>query len=460
MERLTAEEQIVLWPDKAWPQEIGALAVLDGSGLLDPDGRFRIEAVRQAIAARLHLVPRFRQLLYVPRRGLGGPLWIDAPAFDLTGHVQAAPLPAPGDEASLLLATEQLRRRRLDRSRPLWQMWFLPGLSGNRVGMFVKMHHVIADGIAGVATVGVFLDATPDAATAPARPWIPAPVPTARELLADNLRRRAGELGGAVSALTRPAATARQVHAAWRAMRELPAAEPAPATSLNRVVGPGRNLVLIRGSLDQVKQIAHRHGAKVNDVLLAITASGVRELLRSRGEPVDGLTMRIDVPVTLRPAQQRDQARGNLIGQFVVSLPIGVPDPGQRLAQIAAQTAIRKAESHPSVGTMLRSRIARRALLKLLDRQPINVTSADVPGPPEPVYLAGARLLEAFPVLPLVANVSLAVGAISYAGQFNIAATADKDTYPDLGVLAASATDELWALAASTTAKPEHQQQR
>lgn len=458
-ERLTAEEQVVLWPDKVWPQEIGALGTFDGDGLLDRDGRFRIEAVRQAIAARLHLVPRFRQLLYVPRRGLGGPLWIDAPAFDLTSHVQVSPLPAAGDEAALLFATEQLRCR-LDRSRPLWQMWFLPGLPGNRVAMFVKMHHVIADGIAGVATIGTFLDPTPDAVTAPARPWTPEPAPTERALLADNLQQHAGELGRAVSVLTRPTATGQHLHAAWRAMRELHAAEPAPATSLNRVAGLDRSLALIRSSLDQVKHIAHAQNATVNDVLLTVTAGGLRELLRSRGELDDDLTVRIDVPVTLRPAQGRDQARGNLIGQFVVPLPIGVADPGRRLAQIATETAARKAESHPSVGTMLRSRIARRALLKTLDRQPINVTSADVPGPQFPLYLAGAQLLEVFPVLPLVANVSLAVGAMSYAGQFNIMAVADKDTYPDLGVFAAGAKDGLRALAASTPVKPEHQAQR
>jgi hypothetical protein len=127
VERLTAEDQLMLWPDEIWPQEIGALAILDGSSLLHPGGRFRIEAVRDVIAARLHLVPRFRQLLCIPRPGHGGPLWVDAPAFDLSDHVRVVPLPAPGDEAALLLATEQLRRRRLDRSRPLWQMCFLPG---------------------------------------------------------------------------------------------------------------------------------------------------------------------------------------------------------------------------------------------------------------------------------------------------------------------------------------------
>jgi hypothetical protein len=141
MERLTAQDQLMLWPDEIWPQDIGALAVLDGSSLLDTDGRFRIEAVREAVAARLHLVPRFRQLLYVPPRRLGGPLWVDAANFELSDHIAEFRLPRPGDEAQLLLTIEQLRQRRLDRSRPLWQMWFLTGLPDRRVGLFVRIHH-------------------------------------------------------------------------------------------------------------------------------------------------------------------------------------------------------------------------------------------------------------------------------------------------------------------------------
>ena len=112
IDRLSAEDRTMLWGDELWPQEIGALAVLDGGGLLDPDGRFRIEAVRDVIESRLHLVPRFRQRLHTPRRGLGGPLWVDAPSFDLANHVRVVPLPAPADEAELLIATEQLRRWR------------------------------------------------------------------------------------------------------------------------------------------------------------------------------------------------------------------------------------------------------------------------------------------------------------------------------------------------------------
>jgi WS/DGAT/MGAT family acyltransferase len=444
----------MLWPDEIWPQDIGALAVLDGSGLLEPDGRFRIELVRQAIESRLHLVPRFRQLLSVPRRGLGRPLWVDAPAFDLSDHVRVAPLPAPGDEAALLRTTEQLRRRRLDRSRPLWEMWFLPGLPERRIGIFVRMHHVIADGIAGVATIGTFLDATPDAATAPAPAWTPAPAPAARELLTDDLRRHAGGLVGALSTLTRPVTTARRIRAAWPAMRAAFTSVPTPVTSLNRRVGPDRDIALIRGDLTQVKQIARAHDAKVNDVLLAVTAGGLRGLLSSRGERVDDLLLPVYVPVTLRRPQHRAQARGNLIGQMLVPLPIGTTDSGRRLRQIAAETATQKARSHPNLGVVLRSRIARRALLKILDRHPVSVTTADVPGPQVPVYLAGARLLEVFPVLPLIGNVTLGVGALSYAQQFNITAVADRDACPDLDVFAASARDELRALAAAALVSP------
>ena len=446
VDRLTAEDLLMLWPDEIWPQEIGALAILDGS-LLGPDGRFRIEAVRDVVAARLHLVPRFRQLLCVPRRGLGGPLWVDAPAFDLGDHVRVVPLPEPGDEAALLLATEQLRRRRLDRSRPLWEMSFLPGLPGNRVGMFVKLHHAIADGIAGVATLGALLDAAPGGPAGPAPPWAPAPPPAARDLFADSLRRHVDGLGRAFSALARPITSARHVMAGWTTIREILAAEPGPRTSLDRVVGPGRNLALIRSDIGLVKKIAHGHGAKANDVLLAVTAGGLRGLLRSRGEPVEHLVLPVYVPVTLRQAQARAQARGNLVGQMVIPLPVGEPDPGRRLARIAAETAAQKAESHPSLGAAFRSRTARRVLLKVLDRYPVNVTTADVPGPRAPLYLAGARLLEVFPVLPLISTVSLGIGALSYAEQFNIMAVADQDACPDLDVFAASARDELRALA-------------
>jgi WS/DGAT/MGAT family acyltransferase len=453
IERLSAEDRIMLWGDEVWPQEVGALAVLDGSGLLDPDGRFKLEVVREAVEDRLHLVPRFRQLLYTPRRGLGGPLWVDAPAFDLREHVQLVPLPAPADEAQLLIATERLRRRRLDRSRPLWGMWLLPGLAGGRIGLFVKMHHVIGDGIAGVATLGRLLDSAPEATAVPGRPWAPAPLPPARALLTANLGRHVEELGRAFSKLARPGTALQHVRAAWPAMRELFSEEPPTQTSLDQMVGPDRSLALIRSHLDLVKEVAHAHDAKVNDVLLAATAGGLRRLLRDRGEQVDDVTVRIAVPVSLRQGQV-GASQGNLVGEMLVPLPIGLSDPSRRLRQIAASTAERKTRTPASVGTVLRSRIARRVMVKALDHQRLNVTSADVPGPPLPLYLAGARVLEAFPLLPLIWKVSLGVGAMSYAGQFNVMAVADRATCPDLDVLAAGMGEELHALGMRSSREP------
>jgi WS/DGAT/MGAT family acyltransferase len=446
IERLTAEDEMMLWPDRIWPQDIGALAILDGTSLLDPEGRFRVEAVRQAVESRLHLVPRFRQLLYVPRRRLGGPLWIDAPAFDISDHVQTAPLPAPGGEAQLLSAVERLRRRRLDWSRPLWEMWFLPGLPGQRVGMFVRMHHAMADGMAAMAAMAAFLDPNPSQSAEPARPWTAAPAPTADELLADHRGKHLHRVGCGLRALAHPVTSTRQVRAGWPAMHELLAQRPLPATSLDRLVGPGRALALIRGRLDQVQQAARAHGATINDVLLAITAGGLRELLGSRSELGTGTVVRIYVPVSLHREPQA-QASGNLIGQMVVPLPVGATDPERMLRQIAADTTRRKAESRPSLGHLPRRGLTGRAFLKLVSRQKVNVTSADIPGPREPLYFAGAPLLEVFPLVQLLGTVSLAVGAMSYAGQFNIMVVADRDSYPDLDVFVAGVQDELRAFA-------------
>ena len=315
---------MVLPEDFGWPQDIGAVGILDGSRLLEPDGRFPIEAVREQIGRRLHLLPRFRQLLYTPRRGLGWPLWVDAPAFDIADHVKVFPRSVPAGEAELLVACEELRRRRLDRSRPLWQMWFLPGLADARVALFMKVHHAVADGVAGVAAFGTFLDVSADAPAPSPPPWTPAPFPTGRELFDDNLRRRIHGCQGLVSGLTHPARTVRGVRRASPAARETFAEGRAPKTSLNHPIGAGRTLAIVRSRLDLVKAIAHAHHATVNDVLLTAVAGGLRNLLGSRGEPVEELVLRAFVPVSLH-REQPGQARGNLDGAMIVPLPVGEP---------------------------------------------------------------------------------------------------------------------------------------
>src|SRR5215471_2005781 len=188
LERLTASDLFLLmWDDYGWPSDIGGLAVLDGTSLLDRDGRVRIDAVRAHLEPRLHLAPRFRQLLCRPRLGLGWPLWVDAPAFDLADHIRVRPVAAPGGQAQLLAACQDLAARRLDPARPPWELWLLPGLPDRRVGAYLRLHHAIADGAAALAAFGALLDLTPDAPSPAAQPWTPAPIPATGELLRDNL---------------------------------------------------------------------------------------------------------------------------------------------------------------------------------------------------------------------------------------------------------------------------------
>jgi diacylglycerol O-acyltransferase / wax synthase len=235
-------------------------------------------------------------------------------------------------------------------------------------------------------------------------------------------------------------------------MRELLAERPLPATSLDCRVGQDRTLAIIRSSLEPIKKVAHTSNATVNDVLLTVTAGGLRALLNNRGEPVEEV-LRIYVPVSLHH-EPRAQARGNLIGQMVVPVAIGVSDPVLRLRLIAKETVERKARSRPSLGGVPHRGIAGRAFLKVVDRQKVNLTSANVPGPEVPQYFAGARLLEVFPMAPLIGKVSLAVAAMSYAGQFNITVIADSDAYPDLDIFVAGMQQELQALAAAMAGEP------
>jgi WS/DGAT/MGAT family acyltransferase len=451
LERLTASDLfLLLWDDYGWSTDIGGLAILDGTRLLDPDGRVRIEAVRRQLEPRLHLVPRFRQLLYRPRRGLGWPLWVDAPSFDLSDHIRVQALATPGDEAQLLQACQELARRRLDTARPLWELWLLPGLPERRVGVFLRLHHAFADGTAALAAFATLLDLTADAPTPVAPGWTPTPIPTAGELLRDNLRRRRQELGRGWSGLAHPGRTLRLARRAVPAWREVLTEQRAPRTSLNHPVGTDRRLAIVRGRLDLTKQIAHIHHAKVNDVVLAAVAGGLRELLASRGEDVPGLVQRAMVTIS-EHQQQPGQERGNKPGWMMVPLPLGEPDPVRRLELIAAETAARKRKARPQAGSgIFRFVAGQRVWYRLFPRQrSVNLVVTNVPGPPAPLYLAGARLLELFPMMPTMGNLTLVVAALSYTGQLNLTAVADRDRCPDVEVFAQGVRNALDDLAPS-----------
>ncbi|GAA3795155.1 wax ester/triacylglycerol synthase family O-acyltransferase [Amycolatopsis tucumanensis] len=448
MERLSPLDLGMLWPDDfGWPEDIGVLAVLDGNRTA---GRFSLDLAREVVGKRLPLVRRMRQVLRVPRFGLGPPYWTDASTVDLEYHVRAAEVPAPGDDEQLLVAVERIRRRRLDRSRPLWEMWLLTGLAGGRTGLFVRLHHTIADGVAAVALLGEFFDPGPEV-RALAAPWpVPEPEPTAVQLLADNTRRRWQAVRRGVSVPARLPATVSALRQAWPAFRELLAEERAPRTSLNTPIGPGRRFALVRGDLPLAKRIGAAHGAKVNDVLMAAMSGGLRELLRARGEPVDALALRAYVPVSLHQ-EPRDRLRGNFDGMMLVRLPVGVADPVRRLEMIAAETTERKKHKRSAGGGVLfRVSALQRAVLRRMDRQRwANVYAANVPGPPEPFHFAGARVLELFPIVPLIGNITLGLGALSYAGQLAITVVGDADACPDVEVFTRGAEQALEALAGS-----------
>jgi WS/DGAT/MGAT family acyltransferase len=437
LERLTAADLFMLWDDYGWSSDIGALAALDGTNLLDDEDHVQIDAVRRQLEPRLHLVPRFRQLLYRPRRGLGWPLWVDAPSFDIADHIRLHAVAAPGDEAQLLQACAALARRRLDPARPLWELWLLPGLPERRVGALLRLHHAIADGPAGLAAFAALLDLTADGTAAVAPRWTPTPIPTATDLARDNVRRRRQELARGCSGLAHPSRTLRSARQAWPAWREVFAERPAPRTSLNRPIGDDRRLAIIRGRLDVAKHIAHSNHATVNDVMLAAVAGGLRQLLSGRGENLDGLTQRAQVPISLHE-EQPGQAHGNKPGWMMVPLPLGEPDPLRRLKLIAAETAARKHKVHPDVGSgIFRFVAAQRVWYRLFPRQrSVNLVVTNVPGPPVPLYLASAQLLELFPMLPVMGNLTLVVAVLSYAGQLNITAAGDRDGCPDIEIFA------------------------
>ena len=220
----------------------------------------------------------------------------------------------------------------------------------------------------------------------------------------------------------------------------------APRTSFNRRIGSDRRLAIIRSNLDLIKEIAHAHRATINDVLLTAVAGGYRALLQSRRERVNGLVLRAFVPVSLHQ-EQPGQARGNVDAGMVVPLPIGEADEVRRLERIAADSTERKKKSRPPAGSIFRSVVLQRAFLRLMPRQRfMNAYVANVPGPPVPLYFAGALLRELFPLVPITANISIGVGALSYAGQFNVTVVADRELCPDLEVFVDGVRRSLDAL--------------
>lgn len=450
LDRLTTLDTSFVWFEHPGsPVHVGAVATFEAAPLLDEHGALRLDDLRALIEARLDPLPRLRRRLVTVPFDLDRPVWVDDPDFDIARHVHEVRVPDPGDDAALRRLAERIQGEVLPRDRPLWDLTFVTGLDGGRVGLIERLHHALVDGVAGVELATILLDVEPDAPVPEAPAWVPEPGPTGVELWAGGLRRALSAplraAAGAADAARHPGRTLRSVATLGRGVAAMTEGGlVAPPTSFNAPTRGGRRLAWTRAPLDDVRRAGKRAGGSVNDVALAAVAGGLRAVLLSRGEEIPSdLALKVMVPVSVRNGDEHGTL-GNRVGMIDAPLPVGIGDPAARLAEIVA--TMRRLKARPeaeTVDTVLRSAdalpaAAAHVLVRALGYQPlINLVVTNVPGPPVPLYAAGARMLEAFPVVPLSANLTLGVALLSYDGTLTFTVTADASAFPDAEVLAA-----------------------
>jgi len=438
------------------PMHVGSLAIFDGAAFFDGSGRFRLAEARALVASRLHLIPRFRTRLMNVPMDQGRPIWVDDDRFDISYHVRLTALPKPGTWEQLLTLTGRIEAQTLDRSHPLWELWFVEGLEGGRVALVQKTHHALVDGVSGVDVATVLLDFTPEPTVLDAPAWLPRAAPSSSRLLRDTLVERstgpteiARSVRGLARAPQRAAARTGKVAGAIRSMFD--GSPLAPRTSFNVPVGRDRRFAGVKVPLDTVKDIRAATGGTVNDVLLAGVAGAMRARLLARGD---------DLPESLRalcPVSVRDESEhlhlGNRVSVMFVELPVGEVDPAARLERIERQTHDLK-EREQAVGAAFildLGEYAAPTLLglaaRLVHRQPfVNLVVTNVPGPQVPLYCLGARMVEAYPMVPLSRNLSLGVAILSYCGVLHFGLLVDGDVWPDLDDLATDIEASFTAL--------------
>ena len=490
-DRLTAQDVSFLYVERpVAPMHIGTVTIcsLPPSGL-DWD---RFSAL---VAARLALVPRFRQrVLGVPGH-LANPVWADDSGFDLAYHLRRSALPRPGTREQLLELVARVQSRPLDRARPLWEMYVVEGLARGdggagaslpgagsaqpEIALITKTHQALVDGVTAVDLAQVILDRSPAPAETNGAPaWRPIPQPTWAELVAgavaDSVRspRRLVNTGVAdiKNTLRRLGDAASGAAAVARAAARF-AAQPAPASPLNTQIGAQRRFATVRTNLEDYRLIRARQAppaarqaagaghltSTINDVVLTVVAGGLRAWLLSRGESVGrGSYLRALVPVSVRGRGAANSQSGLTplltAASYFVDLPIGEPDPLVRLYQVGFRMRAHNV-SGQRVGADALTGLSGFAPPTLhvlgaraaggLSRRAYNLVVTNVPGPQEPRYVAGAQLLESYPVVPLFPGQALSIGVTSYLGNVCIGLNADRDALPDLDVVAQCMTDAL-----------------
>jgi diacylglycerol O-acyltransferase len=422
----------------------------------------------EALEERLHLVPRYRQrLAFVPLEQ-GRPVWVDDPHFNAGFHIRHTALPRPGGEEQLKRLAGRVFSQSLDRSRPLWELWLVEGLSDNRFALLSKTHHALVDGISGVDIVSVLFDTCPEPmpVAPPERDWVPRPLPAPTQLLAEALLERA----------TVPAEVVRGIRHALRGPRQLAeragetlaglgamttsGMRSAPRSPFNVKIGPHRRFTWVLGDLNDFKEIKNTLGGTVNDVVLAVVAGALGRFMRLHDEPTEDVELKAMVPVSVRPDVDRG-ALGNQVAAMWAPLPVGIIDPVQRL-QVIAEAMRSVKESGQAVGAQALTALtgfapptimAQAARLQARQRL-FNLVVTNVPGPQLPLYLLGRELTAVYPMVPLAENTALGIAIMSYNGQLNFGLVSDFDALEDLETLAEELQSAIAELAAAARPTP------
>lgn len=453
--RLNGFERMYLRGEsEAWPGHFGGLAILDGGHLLDDSGRLRIEEITERLERRLSRVPELRRRAYVPGRFRGRPLWVDDERFAIANHLKQVAVPAPGDEERFLDTAAAVYGQLLDRSRPLWELWFLTGLEEGRLGIMLKVHHAVADGSAAVRVMASLFDLEAAAPDPPPAEWAPRPVPSGWALFVDSLDGRLRTLRRWAAFVAHPGRIVRALRVFKQVAKKSFGATKAPATSLNRPVLAGRRIRFMRTDLDAMKRIAHAHGGKVNDVVLTLWAGGLRDLMVWRGEPVEGVELTTGQAVSIR--EKADATIDNQVGTVVVPLPVWESEVELRLDRIVEITAAIKTRQQPAaiMGTLVGIAATPIGRWFVLHQRATNAVVTNLPGPPVPVYVLGSRILDIFPIIDLEGNVGLVLCGFSYAGRMTLVVTADATAFPDLDVLMAGMEREWQRLSGDSSVVP------
>lgn len=433
---------------------VGAVAIFDAGPLRRPGGGIDFDSIRAHIGARLHHIPRYRQrLAWVPMEG--HPVWVDDDHFNLDYHLRHSALPAPGTMEQLKQLTGRLMSQGLDRNKPLWELYFVEGLEGDRFAIVSKIHHAMVDGISGVDLMAVLLGFAPSDEIEDVPAWEPRPAPNGTELFVrETSRRLTSLLALAANVRSLPGRAIGVTGEVGRRLRAVGASlssgwlVPTGRTPINGTVGPNRRFDWLELDLEDVRKVKNSLGGSVNDVILATVAGGVRSFLsEERGvadEDLAEMSFRAMAPVSVRAKDQRG-TMGNQVAMWLVTLPIGLPGAPERLAAVRRQTDhLKRTDQALGASTLVGlSTGAPTALVSLGARlaanvRPFNMTVTNVPGPQFPLYLLQSRLEATYPMVPLWQSHGVGVALFSYLGRVFWGLNSDFDLVADLPAFASA----------------------